>query len=195
MIKVGLEKGGRGLPILSRAELDAIVGEAHDRDLLVTAHVSHVDEARMALEAGVDDLAHMPCFGDDPELMADLADAEVEIVGTLDIIDELASAPCSITPRRSSGRRHAALRLGLRQSGHGPPASTSKSEPMVRAGLSTREALTNATCALPSSSASTGSARCRKAQPAARRGRRRPLRRSRAAGRPSSSAAPVVEDG
>lgn len=146
VIKVGLEKGGRGLPILSRPELDAIVEEAHDRDLLVTAHVSHVDQARMALEAGVDDLAHMPCVGDDPELMDDLADAGVEIVGTLDVINGFGYCPV-LDYATDFVRAGGTLLYGSDSGNPGIPPGVDVEELqlMVRAGLSTREALANAT--------------------------------------------------
>ena len=146
VIKVGLEKGGRGLPILSRPELDAIVEEAHDRDLLVTAHVSHVDQARMALEAGVDDLAHMPCVGDDAELMADLADAGVEIVGTLDVISEFGFCPV-LDYAADYVRAGGTLLYGSDSGNPGVPPGVDVEELrlMVRAGLSPQEALTNAT--------------------------------------------------
>jgi imidazolonepropionase-like amidohydrolase len=64
----------------------AIVAEAHEHGLRVTAHVGESRGARLAVRAGVDELAHMPC-GDDPELMRELADRGLEIVGTLHVVD------------------------------------------------------------------------------------------------------------
>ena len=81
-IKVSLQFG---FPVITFATLHAIVAEAHEQDLRVTAHVGEGRGALMALQAGVDELAHMPC-GDQPELMAALAEAGVEIVGTLHVI-------------------------------------------------------------------------------------------------------------
>ena len=85
-IKVSIQYGP--WPVLSRAELEAIVAESHERDLPVTAHVGDGEAARLALETGVDELAHMPC-GFEPELMRELAEAEVEIVGTLFVVGEV----------------------------------------------------------------------------------------------------------
>jgi imidazolonepropionase-like amidohydrolase len=82
VIKVSLQFG---YPVVTFATLRAIVGEAHAHDLRVTAHVGEGRGARMALRAGVDELAHMPC-GEDPELMGELARAGVEIVATLHVI-------------------------------------------------------------------------------------------------------------
>ena len=82
VIKVSLQFG---FPVITFATLRAIVAEAHAHDLRVTAHVGEGRGARMAMAAGVDELAHMPC-GDEPELMGDLARAGVEIVGTLHVV-------------------------------------------------------------------------------------------------------------
>ena len=81
VIKVSLQFG---FPVITFATLRAIVEEAHAHDLRVTAHVGEGRGARMALWAGVDELAHMPC-GHEPELMGELADAGVEIVATLHV--------------------------------------------------------------------------------------------------------------
>jgi imidazolonepropionase-like amidohydrolase len=86
VIKVSLQFG---LPVLTFATLRAIVEEAHAQDLRVTAHVGESRGARMALRAGVDELAHMPCE-DDAELMRELARREVEIVGTLHVLEVVA---------------------------------------------------------------------------------------------------------
>lgn len=82
VIKVSLQFG---FPVMTFTVLRAIVEEAHAHDVRVTAHVGEGRGTRMALRAGVDELAHMPC-GDEPELMAELAQAGVEIVGTLHVI-------------------------------------------------------------------------------------------------------------
>jgi imidazolonepropionase-like amidohydrolase len=82
VIKVSLQFG---FPVIEFATLRALVEEAHTHELRVTAHVGESRGARMALAAGVDELAHMPC-GEDPELMRALADAGLEIVATLYVI-------------------------------------------------------------------------------------------------------------
>lgn len=81
VIKISLE---HQFPMLSASEVTAIVDEAHALGLDVTAHVSHVDVARIALESGVDELAHMPCVGRDVEIMRELA-RDVPVVGTLHV--------------------------------------------------------------------------------------------------------------
>jgi imidazolonepropionase-like amidohydrolase len=79
-----------GFPVITFDVLRAIVAEAHAHELRVTAHVGETRGARMALEAGVDELAHMPC-NEEAELMRVLADAGVEIVGTLHVIRVVSS--------------------------------------------------------------------------------------------------------
>jgi imidazolonepropionase-like amidohydrolase len=63
VIKLGLDKGyysDEGWRLLSVDEVKAITETAHARGLLVTAHVTSLDEVRLALDGGVDDLAHTP---------------------------------------------------------------------------------------------------------------------------------------
>jgi imidazolonepropionase-like amidohydrolase len=72
--------------------LRAIVAEAHDAGIRVTAHVGEGRGARLALRAGVDELAHMPCFHE-PELMRELAAAGMEIVATLHVVTIAVGCP------------------------------------------------------------------------------------------------------
>lgn len=63
VIKLGLEKGyyaDEGWPIMPLEVVQAVVETAHSRGLRVTAHVTSMDELRLALDGGVDDLAHAP---------------------------------------------------------------------------------------------------------------------------------------
>jgi imidazolonepropionase-like amidohydrolase len=86
IVKIALEPGfSNTYPMPSRVEVGAIVREAHRRGLRVTAHVSEGRGTRLALETGVDELAHMPCYATEPELLRRLAREGVPIVGTLHI--------------------------------------------------------------------------------------------------------------
>lgn len=63
VIKLGLEKGyyaDEGWPIMPLEVVEAITETAHSRGLRVTAHVTSTDELRLALDGGVNDLAHAP---------------------------------------------------------------------------------------------------------------------------------------
>ncbi len=83
VIKVALEPGPGDWPMLSLEELKAVVVAAHERDRDVTAHVERIEPMRLALEAGVDELAHTPCDRADSEAMGKAARIGVRIVATL----------------------------------------------------------------------------------------------------------------
>jgi len=62
LIKIALESGvifGRTIPMLSPEEAAAIVEVAHQRGTVVSAHVTVSQDLSKALDAGVDDMAHM----------------------------------------------------------------------------------------------------------------------------------------
>jgi imidazolonepropionase-like amidohydrolase len=63
MIKVSLEDGytgTHGLPKLTPEELEAIVSAAHERGALVSGHITQGAYLQPLLDAGVDDIAHLP---------------------------------------------------------------------------------------------------------------------------------------
>ena len=61
LVKIAIEDDlqGRTWPMMSGAEVTAAVQQAHAMKRKVAAHVSHVRNLPLALEAGVDDIAHM----------------------------------------------------------------------------------------------------------------------------------------
>jgi len=62
VIKIALESGGsfqRSIPVLSAQEARAIVQAAHQRGGWVSAHVLRTQDLTRALDADVDDIAHM----------------------------------------------------------------------------------------------------------------------------------------
>lgn len=61
LIKIGIEDDlqGRRWPMLSVEEIAAIVETAHARNVPVSAHISRNKHLELALETGVDDVAHM----------------------------------------------------------------------------------------------------------------------------------------
>jgi len=73
-------------PMLSEPVLKAIVDEAHARQRLVTAHVGEARGAQLALNAGVDEWAHMPCEELPDQLLKQAVSQNVRIVGTLDTL-------------------------------------------------------------------------------------------------------------
>jgi hypothetical protein len=98
LIKVALEPGGspgapwsgHGLgspppwPIPSLEVVRAIVEEAHAHGRIVSVHLSGPEGAELALEAGVDEWAHVPCDPISADLVARAAAAGVRVVSTLD---------------------------------------------------------------------------------------------------------------
>lgn len=82
VIKVALES--RAGPILSAEELSAIVWTAHQRNKPVSAHVTTLQDMCLALESGIDDMAHT--VGLDPvpdEIIQRIVDSGVSWVTTL----------------------------------------------------------------------------------------------------------------
>jgi imidazolonepropionase-like amidohydrolase len=62
VIKIALDSGAifnTDIPVLTAEEAAAIVQVAHGRGTLVSAHVTTTQDLRRALDAGVDDMAHM----------------------------------------------------------------------------------------------------------------------------------------
>jgi imidazolonepropionase-like amidohydrolase len=98
VIKIALEPGGEPgapwtqrrattpppWPMLSVAEVRAIVEEAHGLGRIVTVHLAEQQGARIALESGVDEWAHIPCLRVPEALLRAAVRAGVRVVATLD---------------------------------------------------------------------------------------------------------------
>lgn len=62
LLKLALETGtifSRRIPVMSRAQAGMLVRIAHGRGTVVSAHITSAVDLDLALDAGVDDLAHM----------------------------------------------------------------------------------------------------------------------------------------
>ncbi|HUR04290.1 MAG TPA: amidohydrolase family protein, partial [Nonomuraea sp.] len=104
LIKVGLEPGGSTgapwsahtttapppWPLPTAEVLTAVVAEAHANGLGVAAHLSGPAGAELALDAGVDEWAHVPCDPLPDDLIKRAAAAGVQVVGTLDTLSRTA---------------------------------------------------------------------------------------------------------
>jgi imidazolonepropionase-like amidohydrolase len=102
LIKVAIETGfdtdyeaTDGWPTLSMEELEAIVRAAHERDVMVRAHVTNPGEALAAARAGLDVLAHTPIHEMPDEVLQECADAGLIFISTANIWGY---------PRRERGR-------------------------------------------------------------------------------------------
>jgi len=90
VIKLAMESGYAGvtnLPNFSAEELSAIVEAAHTRGRLVTAHITEVKFLEPLLEAGVDDLAHIPNDFVLDSLIKQLVKQDVYVVPTLTVFE------------------------------------------------------------------------------------------------------------
>lgn len=82
VIKVSLES--RAGPILSPEELSVIVDTTHQRKKFVSAHVTTLKDLCLALESGVDDMAHLLWFDPVPDdIIKKMIDSGVSWVTTL----------------------------------------------------------------------------------------------------------------
>jgi len=64
------------IPVLDEERLEAIVEEAHDRGVLVRAHITDVSVLEMALMAGVDVVDHVPWLKPTEEEVAAILDSD-----------------------------------------------------------------------------------------------------------------------
>jgi imidazolonepropionase-like amidohydrolase len=92
IIKLGLERGyyeDLDWPVLTVEQVQAITARAHERGLLVTAHVTSIDEVRLALDGGVDNLAHSPLMLIPDDIMQEMLAREMGMVTTATIWGQL----------------------------------------------------------------------------------------------------------
>jgi len=88
VVKVMMESGrtfGRRILVLSQEEAAAIVSVAHARGVPVTAHAMDSTDLKRALDAGVDDIAHMIWDGLSDELSRRMVENDVYWVPTLEL--------------------------------------------------------------------------------------------------------------
>ena len=87
IIKIALEDDlqGRTWPMMSPEEAKSIVAAAHARNKRVSAHVSHVRNLPVAIDAGVDDIAHMVVEPMENELINKIVEKDIYWVPTLEL--------------------------------------------------------------------------------------------------------------
>lgn len=83
LIKIALEPAGDRLPTPSPAQVRAVVEAAHALGLAVTVHALRADMVLRALDAGVDELAHVPVDVLPVATVERIADAGIAVVSTL----------------------------------------------------------------------------------------------------------------
>jgi imidazolonepropionase-like amidohydrolase len=90
VIKIAVESGSPAnpMPTLTLAQVRAITEVAHEHGLRVTAHANRVQDARIAVDGGVDELAHSIPFGHLPDaLIKQMVEQDVAILPTLLALD------------------------------------------------------------------------------------------------------------
>jgi imidazolonepropionase-like amidohydrolase len=93
LIKIMIESGktfGRDIPVLSLEEAAAIVEVAHERGVPVSAHAMDSTDLAHALDAGVDDIAHMIWDPLTDELISRMVEDEIYWVPTLELYHHVA---------------------------------------------------------------------------------------------------------
>lgn len=87
LIKIAIEDDlqGRVWPMLSMEEIKKIVETAHKSDKRVSAHISRSKHVAMAVEGGVDDLAHMAIDNLPDSLVAMMVERDIYWVPTLEL--------------------------------------------------------------------------------------------------------------
>jgi imidazolonepropionase-like amidohydrolase len=100
-VKVSLEDGyagTSGLPKLTPEELSAIVAAAHERGLPVSGHITQGQYLQAMLDAGVDDIAHVPYDFVSPDVLQQMADQNVYLIPTFTVYRNF-NAPVSTCAR------------------------------------------------------------------------------------------------
>jgi len=90
LIKVTMEDGygpASNLPLMSFDELTVIVEVAHERGALVSAHVTEAALMQTVVDAGVDDVAHVPWDSVPDALMRQAIAADIHVVTTLTVME------------------------------------------------------------------------------------------------------------
>lgn len=80
------------MPLLSEAIVKAIVDEAHQHSRKVTAHLAESKGAKLAINAGVDEWAHIPCDAIPEPLLKKAVAQRVKIVTTFDTLSKCSGA-------------------------------------------------------------------------------------------------------
>lgn len=82
------DKPAHTMPLLSEAIVKAIVDEAHQHQRKVTAHLAETKGVKIALSAGVDEWAHIPCDAIPEPLLKQAVAQNVKIVTTFDTLSK-----------------------------------------------------------------------------------------------------------
>lgn len=145
-IKVTLEASA-GRPVLAPDVLTAVVAAAHQARTPVTAHVGGSPAMlHRALEAGIDELAHLPRHDVTPAEMAAVAAQGIAMVPTVALPDTTGHAAAALAAFLDAGGR-ALYGTDLGNAGTRPGLAVGELTALEAAGMSRAEALGAATAA------------------------------------------------
>lgn len=87
IIKISVEDdcAARAWKLLSPEEVKALTAAAHKYNKKVSAHISHVRNLQPAIDAGIDDIAHMVVEPLDSELIKKIIDKDIYWVPTMEL--------------------------------------------------------------------------------------------------------------
>lgn len=148
VIKIALTDGRPRYdwPKLSPTETEAIVEEAHSRGLQVTAHLFDERDVDLALNAGIDEWAHMPCGPLPAPLIERAVKSRVTIVTTLHVFEDCRALLGNTRRFLAAG---GSVLYGSDMGNAGIPfgIDVRELELMIEAGMTLEEALAAATSA------------------------------------------------
>ncbi|MDD1609743.1 MAG: amidohydrolase family protein [Methylococcaceae bacterium] len=81
-------KQPQAMPLLSETIVKAIVNEAHQHGRKVTAHLAESKGVKLAINAGIDEWAHIPCNPIPEALLKKAVKQKVKIVTTFDTLSK-----------------------------------------------------------------------------------------------------------
>ncbi len=154
IIKIALESGGdfgRFIPTLSLQEAAAVVEAAHARGIPVSAHVTTSPDLPRALDAGVDDIAHMVVDQPSSELLAQAVRQGVVWVPTLELwrVVGYGHEPRAVANLRRFVEAGGTVALGTDFDGYDAPFQLGmpiiEMELMLQAGMSPMQIIVSAT--------------------------------------------------
>lgn len=90
-------------PVMPLEVARAIVGEAHAHGLIVSVHLSGPEGAALALDAGADEWAHVPCDPIPRALATRAAAAGVRVLSTLDTLSHCTGVAANATLLAEAG--------------------------------------------------------------------------------------------
>ena len=142
VVKIALEPSAG--PLFEADVLAALVNAAHEAELLVTAHVGSAEALGLAIQHGVDELAHLPLYDVQPREMVAAAEAGMVLVPTLEIRGRDDAAVRAVAAFLSAGGT-VIYGTDLGNSGTAPGIEPTELRAMLDAGMSPAAVLDAAT--------------------------------------------------